>query len=361
MSYSKSRMASKMTRILKVGVVGCGWIASVAHLPCYRVMPNAKVVAVMDAVKERAQSTARNFHIEKWYSDYEEMLKDDEIEAVDICSPPDAHTEQSIKAAQNGKHILCEKPISTSMEDAQRLESEVKKADVKFMTGFTYRFHPLVQKAKDEVSNPKFLRISYSFRPSVGSNHWVHDFNKSGGFLVEQAVHWFDLFRWFSGRAKSIYAREQANPPFQNVAALISYENEALGLINYNSNSSLSFFLLTVENPEKSAMAKLALLPNRHGGLLQVNDRSRKRRSYYLNSWGRHKTWRQASLPSSLVMSRIQNSRLVPFYKEIEQFVHSITSNKSPQVTLQDGIESLKLATAAKKSIDQKKEIDIQY
>jgi predicted dehydrogenase len=348
-----------MTKTLKLGVVGCGWIASVAHLPCYRIIPNAEVVAVMDAIKERAEATARSFHIKKWYSDYEEMLKDGEIEAVDICSPPNAHAEQALKAAEAGKHILCEKPISTNLDDASKLESEVRKADVKFMTGFTYRFHPLVQKAKDEVAHPKFLRISYSFRPGVTSNHWVHSFSKSGGFLVEQAVHWFDLFRWFSGKARSVYAKEQANPPFQNVAALISYQNNELGLINFNSNSSLSFLLLTIENSEKSAMIKIPLLPNKRGGLLQVSDKSRRHQSYFLNSWSGNKTWSKAPYPVSFMMSKIQNSRLIPFYKEIGHFVQSVLDNNQPNVSLQDGLESLKLAVATRKSIDLKKEIQV--
>jgi myo-inositol 2-dehydrogenase/D-chiro-inositol 1-dehydrogenase len=354
-------MIGKLERILKVGVVGCGRIASVAHLPCYRMLSRARVVAVMDPIKEKAQSTAHAFHIRNWYCDYEEMLKDDEIEAIDICSPPNAHAEQAIKAAQSGKHILCEKPISTNVEDALKLESEVRKAGVMFMTGFTYRFHPLLQKAKEEILHPKLLRISYSFRPSVAENHWIHDFNKNGGFLVEQAVHWFDLFKWCSGRAKSVYAKEQANSPFQNMAALITYENDALGLVNYNSNSPLGFFLLTIENSEKSAMIRLGLLPTKWGGILQINSRSGRPQSYFLNSWSWHKTWSRAPFPFSYIMSKIQDARLVPFCREIEHFVDSILSNNPPKVSLQDGLESLKIAIAAKRSINQGKEIHLQY
>jgi predicted dehydrogenase len=355
------QVTSKMVRILKVGLAGCGRIASAAHLPCYQMMPNAKVVSVMDVVKERAQSTARAFHVKKWYSNYEEMLKDNEVEAVDICSPPHMHAEQAIEAAKSGKHILCEKPISTNLDDALRLQSEIRKAEVMFMTGFTYRFHPLLQKAREEVTTPKLLRVSYSFRPTVASDHWVYDSKKSGGFIVEQAVHWFDLFQWFSGKAKSVYAKGQVNPPSQNIVALISYENDALGLINCNTDSPLSFFILTIENAEKSAMLRIGLLPTKWGGLLQISDRSRKQHSYFLNSWSNNKTWKRASFPVSFIMSKIQDSHLIPFYKEIQHFVHSILDNSPPQVSLNDGIDSLKVAIATKESIRQGKEIYLQH
>jgi len=357
----KMRGASMVVRTLKVGVVGCGRIASAVHLPCYLMMPNAQVVSVMDVVRERAQSTARAFHVKKWYSNYEEMLKDNEVEAVDICSPPSMHAEQAIEAAKSGKHILCEKPISMNLDDALKLESEVGKAGVMFMTGFTYRFHPLLQKTKAEIPNPRLLRVSYSFHPSVALDHWLararYDFNKSGGFIVEQAVHWFDLFRWFSGKAKSVYAKGQVNPSSQNIVSLISYENDALGLVNFNTDSSLSFFLLTIENTEKSAMLRMGLLPTKWGGLLQISNRLRKPDSYFLNSWGAKKTWKRASFPISFVMSKIQDSHLIPFYHEIQHFVHSILENSPPQVTLKDGLDSLRIAIATKESIEQGKEI----
>lgn len=323
-------------------------------------MQNAKVVAVMDPVKERAQSTAQSFKIQKWYSDYETMVKDNSIDAVDICSPPNFHTEQAIKAAESGKHVLCEKPISTNIADALRLESSIKKAGVKFMTGFTYRFHPLLQKMREEVLEPKLMRISYSFRPSVDSSHWIYSFGESGGFLVEQAVHWFDFFRWCSGNAKSVYAKGQTNFPFQNIVALISYQNDSLGLINYNSNSSLPFFFLNIENSERSAMLRMDLLPGKWGGILQVRGRSKTPIAYFLYGRSMKRSLRKALFPLSFIFSKIRDSHLIPFFNEIQHFVNSVQNDTPPDVSLQDGLESLKLAIATNKSIDQKKEITLK-
>ena len=349
-----------MVKTLNIGVAGCGRIAAFAHLPCYQMMQNAKVVGVMDPIKERAQSTARAFKIQKWYSDYETMVKDNIIDAVDICSPPGFHAEQAMKAAEAGKHILCEKPISTNMVDALRLESSVRKAGVKFMTGFTYRFHPLLQKMREEVVDPKLMRISYSFRPSVDSSHWIYSFGESGGFLVEQAVHWFDFFRWCSGNAKSVYAKGQTNFPFQNIVALISYQNDSLGLVNYNSNSSLPFFLLNIENSERSAMMRMDLLPGKWGGILQVRGKSERTATYFLFGRSMKKTRRKALVPLSLILSKVRDSHLIPFFNEIQHFVSSVQNDTPPDVSLKDGLESLKLAITIGKSIDQQKEIQLE-
>jgi predicted dehydrogenase len=349
-----------MVKTLNIGVAGCGRIAAFAHLPCYQMMQNAKVVGVMDPIKERAQSTARAFKIQKWYSDYETMVKDNIIDAVDICSPPGFHAEQAMKAAEAGKHILCEKPISTNMVDALRLESSVRKAGVKFMTGFTYRFHPLLQKMREEVVDPKLMRISYSFRPSVDSSHWIYSFGESGGFLVEQAVHWFDFFRWCSGNAKSVYAKGQTNFPFQNIVALISYQNDSLGLVNYNSNSSLPFFLLNIENSERSAMMRMDLLPGKWGGILQVRGKSERTAKYFLFGRSMKKTRRKALVPLSLILSKVRDSHLIPFFNEIQHFVSSVQNDTPPDVSLKDGLESLKLAITIGKSIDQQKEIHLE-
>lgn len=349
----------QLVRTLKVALAGCGEIALYAHLPSYKMLRSVEVVSVMDVVKERAQSTARTFGVKKWYCSYEEMLKDSEVQAVDICSPPHMHAQQAIEAAKSGKHILCEKPIATNLDDAMALQSVVRKTGIMFMTGFTYRFHPLVQKAREELVMPKLLRINYSFRPRTALDHWIYDSNKSGGIIIEQAVHWFDLFQWFSGKAKSVYAKGQPNPTAQRIVAIVSYENDTIGLVSFDADSPQSFFILTVENAEKSAILRMGLLPMKWGGYLQISGTSRKRRTYFINNWSHNKTWKEASFPVSLVMSKIQDCRLVPFYREIQHFVQSIQDNSLPQVSLDHGIDSLKVAIAVNDSIKQGKEIPL--
>jgi predicted dehydrogenase len=344
---------------LKVALIGCGEIASYAHLPCYKTMLDAEVVCVMDVIKEKAQKTAHDFGVKKWYSSYEEVLEDSEVQAVDICSPPFMHTQQAVDAAKSGKHILCEKPIATNLSDALAIQSAIEKSGVQFMTGFTYRFHPLIQKIKEELVTPDFLRLNYSFHTAIASDHWINDFNRSGGFIVEQAVHWFDLFQWFSGKAKSVYAKGKLTPLSQNLVATISYENGTLGLISFNANSPQSFLMLTAENANKSAKLHTRLLPSKWGGLLRIFDTSHNRNSYFVNNMGHDKNWKKASLPISFGMSLIQDCHLIPFYRMIQHFARSIQENSQPETSVDNGVDALKVAIAVKNSMEQQKEVTI--
>ncbi len=323
-------------------------------------LPDVEVVCVMDVIKERAQLTAHNFGVKKWYSDYSEMLNDSEVQAVDICSPPHMHAEHAIEAAKKGKHILCEKPVATHLGDAVSVQNVIEKTGVLFMTGFTYRFHPLIQKIKEEIETPRFLRINYSFHPAISKDHWVHDFNRSGGFIIEQAVHWFDLFQWFSGKAKSVYAKGQYNTPSQRMVATISYENGTLGSVSFDADSPQCFFFMAADSSEKSATLNMRLLPSKWGGLLQIVDAHHKRHSYYVRNSSKNKTWKEASLPISLGRSLLFNDcHVVPFTRMIQYFVKSIQSNIVPEVSLDNGIEALKMAIAVQESIKQGKEITL--
>jgi UDP-N-acetylglucosamine 3-dehydrogenase len=340
-----------MAKMLKIGLVGCGRIAMSSHLPCYKKIPNVTVVAVMDKVLEKAHLAATTFGIEKTYNDYSAMLKDNEIDAIDICSPPSAHAENAKLAAEMGKHVLCEKPIAASLDEAKDLMPIIEKAGVHFMTGFTYRFHPLVEKMKSEIDNPSFLRVTYSFRPEVKSDDWVNSFMKSGGFLVEQAVHWFDLFSWWVGEAKRVYAKENSNQDYQNTAVITSYENNALGIIDYNSNSAFTFLNIVVENLHKAAVLKIGLLPSKWGGSLLVKERNKVSEQYFLGHWGLHQTCRRFHYPVSILESKILDSSLIPFYREISHFVNSVLTDKSPAVSLASGFSALKTAYKAKDSV----------
>jgi UDP-N-acetylglucosamine 3-dehydrogenase len=348
-----------MAKTLRIGVVGCGRIAFSTHLPCYRHIPNSKVVAVMDTVPQKATYAATTFGVKKIYYDYLTMLKDDEIDAVDICSPPAFHAENARLAAEMGKHMFCEKPIATSLEEGRDLMPKLKKAGVHFMTGFTYRFHPLIEKMRSSIDNPSFLRISYSFHPEVKPDDWVYSFVKNYGFIVEQAVHWFDLFSWWAGDAKKVFAKINPNEEYQNTVVITSYENNSLGLIDFNTNSSFNFFSFVVENANKSAVLRLNLLPSKWGGSLLIKERNKISKNYFLGHWGLKQTCRKVHYPISFFESKIIDSSLVPFHRELSHFVNSVLSDKTPIVSSLEGLNALKIACKAKESGLLRKELPI--
>lgn len=105
---------------MKIGVIGCGSIAQHRHLPEYAAHPDAEIVAVCDIVPERAQTIADQYGT-RAYTDYHEMLANEEVEAVSVCTPNYLHAPISIAALHAGKHVLCEKPMALTVEDADKM------------------------------------------------------------------------------------------------------------------------------------------------------------------------------------------------------------------------------------------------
>ncbi|MDD4125866.1 MAG: Gfo/Idh/MocA family oxidoreductase, partial [Eubacteriales bacterium] len=125
---------------LKVGVVGAGNIACNAHLPAYAKCENAAVAAIADLNVERAKQTAERFGISAYYGSVEEMIEKSDIEAVDICTWNNGHAPVAIAAANAGLNVMCEKPMTVTVDKALEIKAAVDKAGVKFMLAVPGRF-----------------------------------------------------------------------------------------------------------------------------------------------------------------------------------------------------------------------------
>jgi len=123
---------------VKWAVIGCGVISKL-HCDALSVVDNAELVAVCDIIEERAKAKAEEYRVPKVYADYRELLKDDEIEAVSICTPSGMHGEMCIDAARAGKHILCEKPMEITKDKIDEVIREVEKCNVKMGCVFQRR------------------------------------------------------------------------------------------------------------------------------------------------------------------------------------------------------------------------------
>lgn len=194
---------------LKIGVIGCGSIAKHRHIPEYMANEHAEIVAVCDIVKDRAQEMADQIGA-KAYTYYKELLKDESIEAVSVCTPNALHAPISIDALKAGKHVLCEKPMATSTEEAEAMVVAANEAGRKLMIGHNQRFVPSHQKAKELISKGEAGKI-YSFRTAFGHGGpegWSVDGKDSWFFRKEEAfigamgdlgVHKTDLMRYILG------------------------------------------------------------------------------------------------------------------------------------------------------------------
>ncbi|MEN0650094.1 Gfo/Idh/MocA family oxidoreductase [Caldifermentibacillus hisashii] len=199
---------------LKVAVVGCGSIAKYLHLPEYHLHKNVEIVAVCDIVLERAEEMAKKYGAMA-FTDYQELLKLEEVEAISVCLPNYLHASVSIDALKAGKHVLCEKPMATSRSEAEAMIATAKDNGKKLMIAHNQRFVPSHQKAKEIITSGKLGRIT-SFKTTLGHGGpegWSIDGADSWFFKKEQAffgavgdlgVHKADLIRYLLGEFSEV-------------------------------------------------------------------------------------------------------------------------------------------------------------
>ncbi|WP_018132134.1 Gfo/Idh/MocA family protein [Effusibacillus pohliae] len=194
---------------LKIGVIGCGSIAQHRHLPEYAANLNAEIVAVCDKDRERVQEVAETYGA-KAYTDYRELLQNEGLDAVSVCTPNALHAPISIAALDAGKHVLCEKPMATSHEEALAMIAAAEKSGKFLMIGHNQRLMPPHKKAKEILDSGVLGRV-LTFRTTfghAGPEMWSVEgaggwfFQKQQAFIGamgDLGVHKADLLRFLLG------------------------------------------------------------------------------------------------------------------------------------------------------------------
>ena len=197
---------------LRIGLVGAGNIAK-THLRAYQNVENAEVVAICDINAEKLAITAAKFGIEKTYTSETEMLANEELDAVDVCVWNCNHAVCSIEALNAGKHVLCEKPMATSAEEAQQMLDAAKKNDRLLMIGFVVRFCDESRITMDFINNGYlgdiyYSKATYLRRHGAPGGWFCNKALSAGGPVIDLGVHVIDITRYMMGNPKplSVYA-----------------------------------------------------------------------------------------------------------------------------------------------------------
>ena len=192
---------------LKIGVVGAGNIAKHGHLPAYQKCYNCVPQAICDIDFERAKRVAEQYGIPEVYPSIEEMLEKADIDAVDICTWNNAHAPCLIAAANAGKHVMCEKPLAMSLDDALKMEKAVKEKNIIFFLAVPSRFGYENMYLRDmydngELGDVYYAKTSYIRRRGTPSG-WFHDKKTSGGGpIIDIGVHRIDAAWYLMGNPK---------------------------------------------------------------------------------------------------------------------------------------------------------------
>ncbi len=185
---------------LSVGFIGSGGIAK-AHTKPLKELGNVRFVAFCDIVRERADSYCNEYG-GRAYTSFEEMLEKEEMDAVYVCLPPFAHSNEVELAAERGIHVFIQKPIALNMELANRMVWSVEKAGVKSQVGYQLRFGKGVQRARSLLQTGELGAITMALGKYVCNflgGSWWRKISEGGGQIVEQSTHAVDLLRYLCG------------------------------------------------------------------------------------------------------------------------------------------------------------------
>lgn len=198
---------------LKIGIIGCGGIANGKHMPALSKLDMVQMTAFCDIIREKAQNAAEKYGTKdaKVYTDYRELLKDKTIDAVHVCTPNRSHSFITVDALHTGKHVMCEKPMAKTSEDAVKMLEAAKETGKKLTIGYQNRFRPdsqYLHKACEEgqLGEIYFAKAHAIRRRAVPTwGVFLNEEEQGGGPLIDIGTHALDLTLWMMNNYKPKY------------------------------------------------------------------------------------------------------------------------------------------------------------
>ena len=330
---------------LNIGIIGAGRIGKVHMQSITYNVPTAKVLGITDVFKDGLQELADKYGIEKVYADYKEMLADKDIDAVLVCSSTDTHADISIEAAKAGKHVFCEKPVDLTPEKVKAVIDAVAEAGVKLQVGFNRRFdhnfahvRSLINEGK--VGNLELIKIT-SRDPEPPPAEYAA---VSGGMFLDMTIHDFDMARFLAGSdVTEVYASATClvDPAIGEAGDVdtaiinLKFENGALGVIDNSRRAAYGY------DQRIEVFGSL-------GAAMASNDTPTN--VTVMNSDGV-----TTDKPLYFFLERYMQS----FRDEMVQFVDAVLNDKPTPTTGLDGLNSILVALAAKKSVKEGRPVKI--
>ena len=313
-------------RTVNVGVIGVGAMGE-NHVRVYHKMEEANLLAVSD-VSERALKKIERKYGAKGYTDYNELLKNPEIEVVSVCVPTTFHHAVVMEAIKNKKHVLVEKPIAFTLNEAEEMIAAAKEAGVILATGHVERFNPAVQKAKELIEDGVIGDIVSAFAKRVGP---LPPRIKDVGVSIDLAIHDLDIMNYlFEEDITQVYGTMNSildDCEFEDHAEImVSFDNESTGIIEVN--------WLT---PYKRRELELTGTD----GIISVD--------YIKQSIDVYGKFAQD----------IEIVHEEPLKGELNSFLNAVVNNEEPEITGEDGLKALKMVIAANKSSKEHRPISL--
>lgn len=318
------RAAHGASREIGVAVIGAGNLAQAFHLPNLKKIPGCRLVAVADAKGSVAKQAGDKFGAQYCTTEYAEVLKDDNVQAVVIATRHNLHKEIALAAAAAGKHILVEKPMALTVADGGEICEAVSRAGVLLTVGFNRRFSPYSAQAKAvmaRVNGPKMILYRCNAGP-LPRGHWAIDPVEGGGRIVGEAVHFFDLCCWFLDADPLAVAAERINADSADIVA----EDNLCVTLRYGDGSLANIFYCSVGAP---ALPKERIEWYGGNGGIVIDD---------------FHGVEVSGVPGQSVRRKTVDKGM---YGLLENFIQAIRGEAELSVTAQHGLRATRIAHAA--------------
>lgn len=321
------RLRKQLPRKLKWGVVGCGNFLENTFLPTFQHLKKSKLVSVYSSNLQRAAFIKKKFNAENSFNDFQQFLSSD-IDAVYISSKNSDHYQQVIDAAKAGKHILCEKPLSITFEQAKEMVEICEKNNVILTLNYVMRHHPIIKKTKEFIDSKligKIVSISakfnYDYQPNDNFRFKISE--SGGGALRDLGTHMIDLLRYLGGEF-NIIGGAVDNVIYDSkvddfAAALVKFDNGGYGDFNVSFNVS-------------EPVNRIEILG--HKGTIIIDNMIGKRNSASKMTISLKNEGKKAF--------RRRANRQLFLLRDVQ---HSFLKNEAPLITAYDGLVNMELMT----------------
>lgn len=339
-------MSDKKARI---GIIGAGTVARDNQIPAFLKCDDAEVIAVFDRHIERAQALCQRYGIPKAYSVLEDLLNDEDIDCVSICTGNVSHESLVIAAAKAGKNILCEKPMAISVQEAENMKKAVEESGVTFMMAFVNRFRQESIIISELLEQQRFGQIYHArcgwVRRRGTPSGWFTDKSKSGGGAVlDIGVHVIDLTWYLMGRPRPVSVsgvthRQIGAYETRSVKGWAAagakngvFDNEeaATALIRFENGASMSVDISWAINGKEEKMFS-KIYGTRGGASFRP-----------IEIYGEENGFLTDTVPVLVP----EDSWQPAFERETAHFAHCVLTGEKPRPSLEDGLTVQRMLNA---------------
>ena len=327
-----------MSEELGVAVLGTGWVAG-EHIKAFQQNPHTCVAALLSRERARAEAKAREFGLAdcRACTSLDEVLADDRVRIVSICTPHHLHVEQGIACAEAGRHILVEKPVALDLEGLDALAEAVRRAGVKSLVSFVLRWNPLFETIKTLIADGllgELFLAETGYLSGIGDWYsgydWIRRKRYGGSNLLSAGCHAVDALRWFvQDDVVEVFSYSNTGPGNRlgyeydtNSVTLLKFAGGCLGKV------SCSF--------EAVAPYQFPILLMGTGGTLRNNE-------LWTSRWPGQTGW--VKIPT--VLPDTADVTHHPFTAEIGHFVQCIREGRESHCNLADAVIAHEICLAA--------------